>query len=87
MISRALFYLFQMYNLLIIIRILLSWIQTIDWDSQPFKWTRLVTDPVLNVFRNVIPPIGGLDFSPVLAIIVLQIVEGIIVNFTAGLGL
>ena len=87
MISRALFYFFQMYNLLIIIRILLSWIPSIDWDSQPFRWTRAVTDPVLNIFRNVIPPIGGLDFSPVLAIIVLQIVEGLLVNLISGIGL
>ena len=87
MISRALFYFFQMYNLLIIIRILLSWIPSIDWESQPFNGVRAVTDPVLNVFRSVIPPIGGLDFSPVLAIIVLQIVEGILVNLVSGLGL
>ena len=83
MISRALLCFFQMYNLLIIIRILLSWVPSIDWDSEPFRWTRSVTDPVLGIFRNIIPPFNGLDFSPVLAIIVLQIVEGIILRMVS----
>ena len=87
MISRAINTLFYFYYLLIILRIFLSWIPSIDWESQPFQGVRGITDPFLNIFRGVIPPIGMLDISPIVAIILLQILQGVIVGFIAGLGL
>lgn len=65
----------------------MSWIPSIDWDSQPFYGIRSVTDPFLNIFRGIIPPIGMLDISPVVAIILLQILQGFVVGFLNNLGL
>ena len=79
--------LFFFYYLIIIIRIFLSWLPNTDWNQQPFKWIRSITDPLLNIFRGIIPPIGMLDISPVIAIILLQILQGIICGFLQGLGL
>ena len=79
--------LFYFYYLLIIIRIFLSWIPSIDWTTQPFNGVRNLTDPFLNIFRGIIPPIGMLDISPIVAIILLQILQGIIVGFLFNLGL
>lgn len=88
MITRTISLLFYFYYLLLIIRIFLTWIPSIRWEQQPFAWMRSVTDPFLNVFRGIIPPIGGmLDISPILAIIVLQLLQGLIVGFFSGLGL
>ena len=88
MISRIVSQIFYFYYLLIIIRIFLSWIQTIDWNQQPFYWVRSITDPFLNIFRGIIPPIGGvLDISPVIAIILLQVLQGVIVGLLVNLGL
>ena len=88
MLSKIVNQLFYFYYLLIIIRIFLSWIQTIDWTQQPFNWVRSVTDPFLNIFRGIIPPIGGmLDISPVIAIILLQILQGVIVGLLVNIGL
>ena len=88
MLSKVVNQLFYFYYLLIIIRIFLSWIQTIDWTQQPFNWVRSVTDPFLNIFRGIIPPIGGmLDISPVIAIILLQILQGVIVGLLVNIGL
>ncbi len=64
----------QIYTTLLIIRILLSWFPNINWYNQPFAALSQITDPYLNVFRSVIPPLGGIDFSPILAFIVLQLV-------------
>ncbi len=87
-ISRAVSLLFYFYYLLIIIRIFLSWIPNIDWYQQPYRWVSSITDPFLNIFRGIIPPIGGmLDISPILAIVLLQILQGFIVGFLSGLGL
>ena len=87
MLSRAVSLLFYFYYLLIIIRIFLSWIPSIDWLSQPFAGIRSLTDPFLNIFRGIIPPIGMLDISPIVAIILLQILQGLIVGFLNSLGL
>lgn len=62
------------YVILLIIRILLTWFPNIDWYSQPFQALSQITDPYLNLFRQLIPPIGGLDLSPMLAIFALQLV-------------
>ena len=88
MISKAVGLLFYFYYLLLIIRIFLTWIPSINWEQQPFAWMRSVTDPLLNIFRGIIPPIGGvLDISPILAIILLQIMQSLIVGTLNGMGL
>ena len=85
MISRTVSLLFYFYYLLIIF---LSWIPNIDWLSQPFAALRSITDPFLNIFRGIIPPIGGmLDISPIVAIILLQILQGFVVGTLSKLGL
>lgn len=87
-ISRLVDLLFYFYYLLLLIRIFLTWIRTIDWYAQPYAWLRSITDPFLNIFRNIIPPIGGmLDISPILAFIVLQLLQSFILNLLGSLGL
>ncbi|MEH1790232.1 YggT family protein [Nostoc sp.] len=66
----------QIYTVLLIIRVLLTWFPNINWYNQPFTTLSQITDPYLNLFRSIIPPLGGIDFSAMLAIILLQIVGG-----------
>ena len=87
MLANAINNLFYFYYILIIIRIFLSWIPSIDWEQQPFTWIRSVVDPFLNIFRGIIPPIGMLDISPIVAIILLQFIQVIVVRLVAGFGL
>jgi YggT family protein len=63
----------QIYTALLVIRVLLTWFPNLNWYNQPFAALSQITDPYLNLFRSIIPPLGGLDFSPMLAIIVLQL--------------
>lgn len=74
----------QIYFVLIIIRVLLSWFPTIDWYNQPFNALSQLVDPYLNLFRRVIPPIGGLDLSPILAIFALQLVSQLVATAAAS---
>ena len=67
----------QIYLLLIFIRILLTWFATVEWMNQVSSVLSPITDPYLNIFRSFIPPIGGMDLSPILAILVLQVVAGL----------
>ena len=88
MISRAVNLVFYFYYILIILRIFLTWIPNVDWYQQPFAWLRSITDPFLNIFRGIIPPIGGvLDISPIIAIVLLQIMQGLVVGMLVNFGL
>ncbi len=76
---------FYFYGILILIRIFLTWIPTIDWDAQPMRALRMTTDVYLDLFRRIVPPFGGLDFSPIIAIIVLQILQVILTSFIGSI--
>lgn len=71
--------LFQIYFWLILVRCLLSFVPSIDWYKQPFEILKDVTDMYLDLFRKIIPPFNGIDFSPIVAIIALQILNYLIV--------
>jgi YggT family protein len=73
------------YLVLIFIRIILSWIPRIPynrWLAGFLKFVTDVTDPYLNLFRRILPPVrlgpGALDLSPIVATFVLLIVSGIV---------
>lgn len=80
--------LFVVYTILILLNILISFVPRMPYSP----WLRAVldfitetTDPYLNIFRRIMRPIGGsggfsFDLSPILAIIVLGIAEGIVVG-------
>jgi YggT family protein len=86
--------LFTVYFILIIVRIILSWVQ--QFRPLPYNMAlRAVigfieesVDPYLNLFRRFIPPLrvggAGLDLSPILAIFVLLIVQSLVVNLIEG---
>ena len=69
---------FQIYYFLLIIRILLTWFPGIDWSNSALSALTSITDPYLNIFRGVIPPIGGFDISSLLALILFQVIQGFI---------
>lgn len=75
----------SIYTALLIIRILLSWFPNINWFDPPFSILSQLTDPYLNAFRSIIPPLGGLDFSPILALLLLQVVQSAILPSVANL--
>ena len=67
--------LFDLYFFVIILRCFFSFFPRIDVYKQPFKFIIDITDPYLEIFRRFIPPVNGLDFSPIVAVIVLQIIQ------------
>ncbi|MBE9051842.1 YggT family protein [Nostocales cyanobacterium LEGE 11386] len=70
------------YSYLLIIRVLLTWFPTINWYNQPFAALSQVTDPYLNLFRSIIPPLGGIDLSPILAFLALNLIGGLLRTLT-----
>ena len=82
---------FLVYLILIFARILLSWIPRIPYNPYlraVVDFIHQVTDPYLNLFRRVLPPLGGrgfaLDLSPILAVVLLLIVQAVVVGLIRG---
>lgn len=66
-------------NLLLIVRIVLSWFPGINWSAGFFRILNNITEPILTPFRKLIPPIGGmLDISPIVPIFLINIIVGVI---------
>ena len=82
---------FLVYLILIFARILLSWIPRMPYNPYlrgAVGFIEETVDPYLNVFRRVLPPLGGrgfaLDLSPIIAIFVLLIVRSVVVGLIEG---
>lgn len=79
--------LFLVYVILIFIRVLLSWIPRMPYNRvlhAVVDFVHQVTDPYLNLFRRFLPTFGALDISPIVAIIVLFIAQGVVVGLIEG---
>ena len=66
------------YSYLLIIRVLLTWFPNLDWSNPILGNLSAITDPYLNVFRGIIPPIAGIDISPILAFLLLNFLQSIV---------
>ena len=70
--------LIDLYSLVVLVAVILSWVP-LDPRSPLLTITRRLTEPALAPIRKVLPPMGGLDLSPMLLLIVLQIFKGLLV--------
>jgi len=72
----------SIYNTVITARILLSWFPQAQGVAalQPVYQ---ITDPYLNLFRGIIPPIFGLDLSPILAFVTLDLLKTSTISLAA----
>lgn len=78
--GRLLTTLIEYYSFLLIARVILTWIPAIDWYQQPWRLLAQICDPYLNLFRRWIPPIGGIDISPIIALFALSFLQRLIVE-------
>lgn len=70
---------------LIIARIAVSWIGLSPWHPV-VRWLRIIVDPILAPFRRILPSFSGIDFSPILAIVVIYFVAQILQTLVLGGG-
>ncbi len=66
--------LFMVFMIMIFVRILSSWIPELQ-GSKILQFVSFYTDPYLNIFRAIIPPLGMIDISPIIAFLCLGIIE------------
>lgn len=74
----------QVLNIAILARVLLSWIP-LDRDNAFVRIVHEITEPILGPIRRVLPPLGGLDLSPIVALILIQVLQRVLLTVIAGL--
>ncbi len=79
--------LIYVYTLLILVHIVVQWLFAFGLrppysrvSDAVLKFLREVCEPFLRVFRRLIPSFGALDFSPIVAILLLGIVNRVVVE-------
>ena len=69
-----LFGIVRFYEVLIIAYVIMSWLPVRGFFYDVYRVLGSVVEPYVGIFRRIIPPVGGLDFSPWVAILVLYFV-------------
>lgn len=90
-ITNLIYLVFQAYYIVLLVRVVLSWVRLPS--SHPVMTTigpivYALTEPLLRPIRNLLRPYQGgvpIDFSPVLLILALGLVQGLLLRITAGL--
>jgi len=76
--------LFRLLTIVVVVDVILSYFLS------PFNNFRMVLDrivsPLLNPIRRIIPPIQMIDFSPIILLVLLQVLEFIIVRLLTSIG-
>jgi YggT family protein len=66
--------LLSLYSLLIIIRIIFSW-GRLSYTNRVMRFLVDVTEPLLGPLRRIIPPLGWLDISPLVALLIIWLFQ------------
>ncbi|HEU0015357.1 MAG TPA: YggT family protein [Longimicrobium sp.] len=68
----------RLLEVLIIVRVILSWVAG-PYSRQPLvQAVRTVTDPIVRPIQGLLPPLGGFDFSPIVAIVILHVLQQVV---------
>jgi YggT family protein len=66
--------LIELYSLIVVAAMILSWVPTAR--HHPIgRFIESVTEPALGRIRNVVPPVGGFDLSPMILLLALRMLE------------
>ena len=68
---------FTLYGYLLLARIIFSWFN-VDYRQPWVQFLVRITEPFLQPFRALIPPFGGIDFSPIVAFFVLSMIKRLV---------
>lgn len=80
MVAEVVYLFTQVYALLILGRVLMSWVPNLDYSSPIPRFLYEATEPILKPIRDLLPPTAGFDFSPIIVLIALQMVGRLFVS-------
>jgi YggT family protein len=69
-----------LYILLFIVRIVLTWYPQVAVDKFPFNVAVVPTELPLSITRKLIPPIGGVDITPIIWVGIISLVREVLIG-------
>ncbi|MDR5695610.1 MAG: YggT family protein [Armatimonadota bacterium] len=73
-------FVFRVLFLLILLRVIMSWIPGLNPSHPVVSAVFRVTSPILDPIRRVLPPVAGLDLSPLVALLLLELVRNALIG-------
>ena len=70
---------FSLLELAILVRVVASWIPALA-GARWLRWAYTLSEPILEPLRRVLPTLGPIDISPLVALLLLQLIGGFIVS-------
>ncbi len=77
-------FVFELYTVILLVRVLLSWFQ-VDPYNPLVRLLYQLTEPLLAPIRRFLPSAGPFDFSPIVALILVMVVEQLVISLAAPL--
>ena len=74
----------SLVQLLIIARVILSWVASPTSQNPAVQLIRSVTEPILAPIRSILPRTGMFDLSPMLALFAIYVLQGLIASTISG---
>lgn len=65
---------------LFIFRIVLTWYPQVELNRFPFNWVVLSTEPFLVPLRKIVPPLGGVDITPIICVGVFSLLRELLLG-------
>lgn len=72
-----------LYEIVIFAAVVLSWVNPDPWNPI-VRTIRALTDPVLDLFRRIIPMVGPLDLSPWVVVLLIEFIRQVVLKHLAG---
>ena len=70
---------FDLYGLALFVRILFSWIR-VPYGTGVMRFLYKITEPLLAPIRGALPPMGGIDLSPIIAYFLLSLLQRVVLS-------
>jgi YggT family protein len=74
---------FTLLWLVVLAYVIVSWVLSPYHDVRRFLDS--LVEPLLSPVRRIIPPVGGLDLSPLVLLIALDLIRRLVIGFLVGL--
>ncbi len=67
----------DLYFYVVLVAVVTSWMQ-LPPNNPIVHYSKMLTEPVLAPIRKLLPPMGGLDFSPLILLVLLRFIRGMV---------
>ncbi len=72
---------FAVLRMALIVRVICSWVRVSPY-SRWVRWAFVLSEPILRPLRQIVPALGMIDITPIIAYLVLGLLEGFLVGMT-----